>query len=275
MSQSSVLIAVVTKCRDTLPLTLLSISQQTYDNIYVKILMDRRHEFNDVMELSLSALEFNGMGYDIEYGKGRIESICEALSLKYDYIYIADDDAFLEKDVIEKLVKFMEEHCEAGYVMPNVLYPGREVFPPWVRALLKVELHRLSNMTKDELQNFVRSVSPRYRDLVTCFKDKRLSDMVVEIYWGGNLSLLRRIAISKELIANLSKWSDGAECEDLYLTRQIVLGGWKGYTLLGARVWHLWRGHSVEGAFSKLSEEDVDEIWLGRIPDKVKKVGLK
>jgi len=83
---------------------------------------------NGSVDNTLSLLKRKYPQIDIIYSfrnEGYTKGVNYALRYAYkkygsDYFIILDHDAFVEKDYLKKLVEFMEEHKEAGFVQPLV-----------------------------------------------------------------------------------------------------------------------------------------------------------
>ncbi len=77
-----------------------------------------------------------------------------------DYHLVMNPDIYFARDVLEKLVEFMDTHGDVGLVMPKILYPdnqlqylckllptpfdlmGRRFFPGFLKPLIQKRLHR-------------------------------------------------------------------------------------------------------------------------------------
>lgn len=63
---------------------------------------------------------------NIGYGAGHNKAIC-LISRKADYHLVMNPDVYFCKDVLEKLIDFMDNHPEIGLVMPKILYPDNQI----------------------------------------------------------------------------------------------------------------------------------------------------
>jgi len=74
----------------------------------------------DSISGELSTPSFNGD--NLGFGKAHNLVLSECLD-RSRYHLVLNPDVYFEPDVLEKLFTFMEEHPQAGLVMPKVLYP--------------------------------------------------------------------------------------------------------------------------------------------------------
>jgi len=134
-----------------------------------------------------------------------------------DYVFFVDDDNVVERDAIEKLLNYIEDHEEVGtiapvtcyYTMPqNVMYAGA-VFSKFMR----------------------RTIS-----LYSGSSCKSLEGKMIEVDTFANSYMFRKEAIKK---AGLIPWRripwNG---EDGYLQYKIKRLGYRNVTLGSARVYH-------------------------------------
>ncbi len=60
---------------------------------------------------------------NIGYGRGHNIGIFESIKSGSPYHLVVNPDVEMEGEILEKMYNFMEEHPDAGCVVPNVLYP--------------------------------------------------------------------------------------------------------------------------------------------------------
>ena len=134
-----------------------------------------------------------------------------------DYIFFVDDDNVVERDTIEKLLKYIEKHEEVGTIAPVTCYylsPDKVMYAGAV------------------FSKFMR----RTISLYSGFPCKSLEGKVIEVDVFANSYMFRKEAIKK---AGLIPWRripwNG---EDGYLQYKIKKLGYKNVTLGSARVYH-------------------------------------
>lgn len=69
------------------------------------------------------SIQYIFSGSNLGYGKAHNIAIRACLNSSA-YHLVLNPDVYFEPDVLEKLFSFMEEHTQAGLVMPKVLYPN-------------------------------------------------------------------------------------------------------------------------------------------------------
>lgn len=63
---------------------------------------------------------------NLGYGSGHNIALEKAITQKAKYHIIINPDIYFDRGVIEKLIDFMEQTTDCGFVMPKVLYPTGE-----------------------------------------------------------------------------------------------------------------------------------------------------
>lgn len=61
-------------------------------------------------------------GKNIGYGAGHNRVLKQTLST-YTYHLVVNPDVYFEKDVLQRILQYMDDHPEIGHLMPKVLYP--------------------------------------------------------------------------------------------------------------------------------------------------------
>lgn len=61
------------------------------------------------------------------YGNSHNIALKKSIELNADYHVVLNPDIRFEKDVLKKLIRFMEENKDAVYVLPKVIYPDGEI----------------------------------------------------------------------------------------------------------------------------------------------------
>ena len=64
---------------------------------------------------------------NLGFGSGHNIAINQAIDLGSDYHIIINPDIYWNGDIIEQLVRFMNQNEDCGLIMPKVLYPNGEV----------------------------------------------------------------------------------------------------------------------------------------------------
>jgi GT2 family glycosyltransferase len=102
------------------------IAQSTVRTIYVidNTPDDRIKEF--VQKLSKKVVYMQGQG-NVGYGAAHNIAIRESIRQGSNYHLVVNADIEFSEGTIEKLVNFMEDHPEAGQVIPKIVYPDGEI----------------------------------------------------------------------------------------------------------------------------------------------------
>ncbi len=134
-----------------------------------------------------------------------------------EYIFFVDDDNVVEKDTIEKLVKFMDSRSDVGTAAPVTCYYSEPDKVMYAGAILSKYMRRTIS-------------------LYSGYKCKDLEDKIIEVDIFANSYMFRKEAIRK---AGLIPWKripwNG---EDGYLQYKIKKLGYKNIVLGSARVYH-------------------------------------
>ncbi|UCH93940.1 MAG: glycosyltransferase [Candidatus Aminicenantes bacterium] len=103
---------------------------------------------------------------NIGYGAGHNKAI-KTISKKSDYHLVMNPDVYFGKDVLEKLIAFLDEHPQVGLLMPKILYPdnqlqylckqlptpfdliGRRFIPGFLKPIFKKRLERYEFKDRD------------------------------------------------------------------------------------------------------------------------------
>lgn len=134
-----------------------------------------------------------------------------------DYIFFVDDDNIVERDIIEKLLNYIERHEEVGTIAPVTCY-----------------------LTMPEKVMYAGAIFSRFMrrtiSLYSGFPCKSLEGKIIEVDVFANSYMFRKEAIRK---VGLIPWKripwNG---EDGYLQYKIKKSGYKNVTLGSARVYH-------------------------------------
>lgn len=155
---------------------------------------------------------------------------------KGEYVLLLNPDTVVEEDTFEKVVKFMDEHPDAGGLGVQMLDGKGNFLPESKRGLPTpaVAFYKISGLSK----LFPRSkVFGRYH---LGFLDKDQTHEV-EIL-SGAFMLMRRSALDKVGLLDEAFFMYG---EDIDLSYRIIKGGYKNYYYPGTRIIH-YKGESTK-----------------------------
>ena len=109
---------------NSIPLNILAIDNASSDGTVSEI----RYQFPQI--------EIIETGANLGFGKANNIGFKKALEEKADYVFLLNQDAWVERDTIEKLVMIAEENKEFGIITPfHLNYEGTEIetyFKDWV-----------------------------------------------------------------------------------------------------------------------------------------------
>lgn len=97
-------------------------------NIVSKIFIIDNSPSNDLHQhLKYDKYEYIFLNRNSGFGAGHNIAFKKAINQKVKYHFVINPDIFLESDVINKIVEFMEQNHEVGLLMPKILYPDGSI----------------------------------------------------------------------------------------------------------------------------------------------------
>jgi GT2 family glycosyltransferase len=133
-------------CESSIPVNILAIDNNSSDNTVSQI----KTQFPQVEIIETEA--------NLGFGKANNIGLRKALDENADYVFLLNQDAWIEKDTIEKLVNIAEQKKEYGILSPfHLNYEGSETekyFQEWVLTYYS------PNLLNDKKENKLKPIYP-------------------------------------------------------------------------------------------------------------------
>ena len=127
---------------------------------------------------------------NLGYGTGHNVAVNEAIEQGATYHVVINPDIYFEKDVIEELVQYANEHEEVGLLMPKILYPNGEI-----QYLCKL-LPTPSDLLMRRFNPFKKSVERKNRRYAMRFADY---DSIMEVPSLSGCFMFLRLSVLKRI----------------------------------------------------------------------------
>ncbi len=184
---------------------------------------------------------------NIGFCKGNNQAMKTAIEKDYDYVFLLNNDAWIEKDCIEELVKIGDKNENLGLLQPKV-------YKAWNKKLLDTTglIFRHGN---------VYSWEDGYGYLIDRGEnkiDENQYDEIQDILGCCGCSVLYKVKMLKEVGLFWEKlWSI---FEDAELSWRAYKHGWKAKFVPEAIAYH-WRGYTTNTAKSGNLNDDIKKLW--------------
>ena len=129
-------------------------------NIVSKIFIIDNSPSNDLQQqLKCYKCEYIFLNRNSGFGAGHNIAFEKAINQKVEYHFVINPDIFLESNVINNIVEFMDQNHEVGLLMPKILYPDGSIqylpkLLPQPFDLLIRRLNILSKVFSKRLNNY-------------------------------------------------------------------------------------------------------------------------
>lgn len=155
---------------------------------------------------------------------------------KGEYVLLLNPDTLVEEDTFEKVVKFMDEHPDAGGLGINMVDGKGNFLPESKRSLPtpEVAFYKIFGLS------WLFPKSKRFGKYHLTFLDKDETHEIEVL--SGAFMLMRKEALDKVGLLDEDYFMYG---EDIDLSYRIILGGYKNYYYPEARIIH-YKGESTK-----------------------------
>jgi GT2 family glycosyltransferase len=155
---------------------------------------------------------------------------------KGDYVLLLNPDTLVEADTFEKVVRFMDEHPDAGGLGINMVDGKGNFLPESKRSLPtpEVAFYKIFGLS------WLFPKSKRFGKYHLTFLDKDETHEIEVL--SGAFMLMRKEALDKVGLLDEDYFMYG---EDIDLSYRIILGGYKNYYYPEARIIH-YKGESTK-----------------------------